>query len=407
MATSPIYNWPEPDNTDLVKNGALAIRTLGDAIDTTMATMTPKTILDAKGDLIAASAADTPARLAVGSNGDSLLADSTTATGLRWQGNYAAGKNRIINGDFNIWQRGASFTAAGYTADRYRLTLGVGNTVTVSQQAFTAGTAPVAGYEGTYFCRFARTVTAANSYFTQRIENVRTFANQTVTFSFWAKSGSSFSIAAGGIYAYQYFGSGGSSPVAASFNTSSQTFGTSWTRYSFTTTIPSVSGKTITDGSYLEISFEFLLGIGNVTLDTWGWQVEAGSVATPFQTASGGSPQAELAMCQRYYYRQSGTTDGGSFNVTGIGKSTTQVQGIFQIPVTMRIKPGSVDYALVGVSDATTATAVTSIALSGFGSNDKAVRLELDVASGLTQYRPYFANQYGAGTGYIGVSAEL
>lgn len=85
MATSPIYNWPEPDNTDLVKNGALAIRTLGDAIDTTMATMTPKSIVDAKGDLIAASAADTPARLAVGANGTNLVADSSTATGLTWK----------------------------------------------------------------------------------------------------------------------------------------------------------------------------------------------------------------------------------------------------------------------------------------------------------------------------------
>jgi len=84
MATSPIYGWLEPDNTDLVKNGALAIRTLGNAIDTTMATMTPKSIVDAKGDLIAASANDTPARLAVGTNGQTIVADSTAATGLKY-----------------------------------------------------------------------------------------------------------------------------------------------------------------------------------------------------------------------------------------------------------------------------------------------------------------------------------
>jgi hypothetical protein len=66
------------------------MRTLGDAIDTTMATMTPKTIVDAKGDLIAASAADTPARLAVGANGETLVADSSAATGLKWarSGNF-------------------------------------------------------------------------------------------------------------------------------------------------------------------------------------------------------------------------------------------------------------------------------------------------------------------------------
>ena len=84
MATSPNYGWLEPDNTDLVKNGALAIRTLGNAIDTTMATMIPKSIVDAKGDLIAGTAADTAARLAVGANNTVLTADSSTATGLKW-----------------------------------------------------------------------------------------------------------------------------------------------------------------------------------------------------------------------------------------------------------------------------------------------------------------------------------
>lgn len=35
MATSPNYGWAEPDNTAYVKDGALAMRTLGNAIDTT------------------------------------------------------------------------------------------------------------------------------------------------------------------------------------------------------------------------------------------------------------------------------------------------------------------------------------------------------------------------------------
>jgi len=103
MATSPIYSWPEPDNTDLVKNGALAIRTLGDAIDTTMGTMVAKTIVDAKGDIIAATAADTVSRLAVGTNGQVLTADSTTATGLKWAtpasgGATFVGVGLVLNG---------------------------------------------------------------------------------------------------------------------------------------------------------------------------------------------------------------------------------------------------------------------------------------------------------------------
>ena len=119
MATSPLFGWEEPDDTDLVKDGAAAIRTLGNAIDTSMGDLLGGTtgqvlskasnanmdftwvtsddanaiqnaIVDAKGDLIAATAADTPARLAVGANNTVLVADSAEATGMRWGGGWAA-----------------------------------------------------------------------------------------------------------------------------------------------------------------------------------------------------------------------------------------------------------------------------------------------------------------------------
>jgi len=113
MANTTNFNWETPDDTDLVKDGAAAIRTLGSAIDTSLVDLKGGTtgqvlskatgtdmdftwvaqddsnaiqnaIVDAKGDLIGASAADTPARLAVGTNGQVLVADSTQATGLKW-----------------------------------------------------------------------------------------------------------------------------------------------------------------------------------------------------------------------------------------------------------------------------------------------------------------------------------
>ena len=100
MPTTTNYGWTTPADTDLVKDGASAIRTLGTAIDTTVfnnaSAGIAKTIVDAKGDLIAATAADTVARLAVGTNDQVLIADSTTATGLKW-GTPSAGGLTLLS----------------------------------------------------------------------------------------------------------------------------------------------------------------------------------------------------------------------------------------------------------------------------------------------------------------------
>ena len=95
MATTTNYSWTTPDDTALVKDGAAAIRSLGTAIDTTTYnnSLLPivKTIVDAKGDIIAATAADTVSRLAVGANDTVLTADSAQATGLKWATPAAGG----------------------------------------------------------------------------------------------------------------------------------------------------------------------------------------------------------------------------------------------------------------------------------------------------------------------------
>jgi hypothetical protein len=100
MATTTNYGWTTPDDTALVKDGAAAIRTLGSSVDTTVfnnaSAGIAKTIVDAKGDLIAGTASDTVARLAVGSNDQVLIADSTTATGLKW-GSPSAGGMTLIS----------------------------------------------------------------------------------------------------------------------------------------------------------------------------------------------------------------------------------------------------------------------------------------------------------------------
>jgi hypothetical protein len=163
MANTTNYNWETPDDTDLVKDGAAAIRTLGSSIDTTTKALNPSTtlgdieyrsstantntrlaigtngqvlsvvggvpawatsddanaiqnaIVDAKGDIIAATAADTPARLAVGANGTVLTADSAEATGLKWATPAGGGGwTSLGSGSLSSTSTSVNITTTGY-----------------------------------------------------------------------------------------------------------------------------------------------------------------------------------------------------------------------------------------------------------------------------------------------------
>jgi hypothetical protein len=290
MATSTNYGWSEPDNTSLVKDGAQAIRTLGNAIDISL-----------------------------------------------WNSGYGqAGKNKLINANYSVWQRGTSFTATGYTADRWFVQPAAGQTPACSQQTFTAGAAPVAGYEGQYFFRFALSGTPSGGWwFTQRVEDVRTFAGQPVTLSFWAKATTATSSISTVIV--QNFGSGGSGEVTALSGTPNLT--TSWQRFSFTATFPSISGKTIGTNSYLDVRmFTGGSSINGNNIDVWGAQLEYGSTATPFQTASGGSIQGEVAMCKRYLPSVNVFT-GGSATFVGYAYTTNSMIASIPFDVQARVSP--------------------------------------------------------------------
>jgi hypothetical protein len=212
-----------------------------------------------------------------------------------------AGKNGFINGDFGVWQRGTSFTvspsAFQYSADRWLYQSDPSLTTTITQQTFTPGTAPVSGYEGTYFLRLATTgTTTGYPTLNQRIEDVRKYAGQTITVSFWAKASSACNANSA---LNQNFGGGGSSSIQIGYP--SYYIGTTWQRISFQYNVPSISGKTVGTSNYMEIQMVYF-NPGTVmpgTIDIWGAQIETGPTATQFTTASA-SIGGELALCQRY-----------------------------------------------------------------------------------------------------------
>ena len=264
---------------------------------------------------------------------------------------YQGFRNAIINGDFRINQRGfTSLTSGAYFFDRWSFGNNTG-TVTVTPQTFAVGSPAVTGYESPTFARqvvSGQSGTSALAYIDQKIEDVRTFANSTITISFWAKAASGTPKIA--LEILQNFGSGGS-PSSSVFTYVNQvTISTTWARYSITTIVPNINDKTIgstANTSFLQIQFwtsagsDFnsrtgSLGIQSNTFDFWGVQVERGPVATPFEQRP---IQTELALCQRYFYNPS-TVYGTTFmsmNTNQFGEILT-----WAFPVTMRAVPTAV-----------------------------------------------------------------
>jgi len=364
-------------------------------------------IVTAKGDLIGASAASTPARLAVGNNGETLVADSSTSTGLRYQGTQAAGRNAIINGGFDTWQRGTSVavSATGYTADRYYLQ--AYNAMTVSRQA-TGDTTnlPFITYAGRVQ-RDSGTSGVNLVYFTQSIEslNSRQFAGRTVTFSYYARRGANFSGASNNIGGELLSGTGTDQSVLGYTGSTSvvsigATLTTTWQRFTFTGTVPSTSNEL---GFYIGYTPVGTAGAADY-FEITGIQLEVGSVATQF-TRAGGTIQGELAACQRYYYRQ--TADGDVYQNFGFGmvtNTTTSARIQISNPVTMRVKPTSIDFATLRTADYGAGYAVSAVTFgeTGIYSN----WLTVTMAAG-TAYRPVALSANNSSSAYIGVSAEL
>ena len=260
----------------------------------------------ARGSIIYGDASGDPAALTKGTADQVLKSDGTDIAwgadaGLPTQNAAAAGKylvtdgttaswdrespNLLINGDFDVWQRGTTFNVVAgtniYTADRWRFE-GNGFTGSLIQQAFNPGQTDVPDGPG-YFARWINNTSALAQQYTQRIETTppHKLSGQQVTFSCWLKSASG-TIADGNLLWV-----GGSGNVGA--------ITTTWAKYTTTWTIPTLSGSYYTVGFNCPANETLLGGV-----DIAHCQVEFGGVATTFKALS---LAQELRNCYRYYER--------------------------------------------------------------------------------------------------------
>jgi len=240
--------------------------------------------------------------------------------------------NAVINGNFDIWQRGtslASGTGIRYLADRWANT-STGSTYIPSQQSFTLGQTDVPNEPEFYHRQVVTSVASAanNCILQQRIENVRTFAGQEITLSFYAKADVAKNIAT---EFAQFFGTSGTpSADVNSIGITTHALTTSWQKFTVTTTIPSITGKTIgtdSNSSFFQLLIWFdagssfdtrtnTLGQQSGTFDIAQVQIEKGAFATQFEQTS---IEQTINLCERYFMK--------TFNINVVPASNAGTNG--------------------------------------------------------------------------------
>jgi hypothetical protein len=271
------------------------------------------------------------------------LSSKYDKTGYNFTGAY---RNKIINGDFDFWQRGTTQSVFGYgSADRW-LSGPLGSTNVMSRQAFTAGQTDVPG-EPTFFCRNVVTSVASASNLVrteQRIEDVRTLAGKTATLTFYAKADAPRPMSTSLV---QSFGTAGSASIAT-IGVNKVTLQTTWQKFSYSFVVPSIAGKTLaTDGThYLGVRFWFdagssqdaltnFLGQQSGTFDIAHVSLVEGDATGETEPFEQRHNAQELALCLRYYqnlptvWRWDAAADNGTIGHT------------MYFPVIMRIAPSA------------------------------------------------------------------
>ncbi len=235
-------------------------------------------------------------------------------------------KNILINGGFDVWQRGTSFTVPDndvtYTTDRWAIfSNGSNSRVTTKEEAV------INNKVGNSIKVALTTPNARDRLFRQKIEDLKQFSSQTLTLSYYAKASTSTEYK---VETRRYYGTGGSADSNDEHAT--HTFTTSWQKFTTTFTVPNITGDTFGANNSLWIMFK----VNTIqTHDVYlaNVQLERGSTATEFEHRSFGE---ELALCQRYYQQ---TTGKYHPIIRAYAPSATQLGISVDFPVTMRAIP--------------------------------------------------------------------
>ena len=351
------------------------------------------------------------------------------------------GRNLVVNGGMQCFQRGSSFTLSGsdnniYTADRFQHCVTTGasfaSTHTISDDhpdgfskslliSPTATNTPTGG---------------GNAAIRTKLEgqNLQSLAHGTsaakkITLSFYAKSSSQNN---GHQYSVQLRKFPSSDASSRPTVTRAFTVTTSWQRFSFTI-IGDTSAVIRNDNlNGMEIVWNLASGPDDILSEytTWtndngfravtgqsnfldntsnefyitGVQLEVSDHATDFEHLSFAD---QLRRCQRYYVQYDSTDAVYSRFGIGISNATTQVSVRIEFPVPMRAVPTFSATATLAVSTGSAGYTVTSVALQTSTTTRNAGQVLASVSSGLTAHKPYYLESLNNNTSNVKFSAEL
>jgi hypothetical protein len=316
----------------------------------------------------------------------------------------AGGKNYVINGGFDIWQRGTSFTGQNeYTADRFKISWN-GAAGTTTRQ--------LSGIPGIQYCqRIQRNAGNTNvsgvfGGYALGPEDVIPLQGKTVTLSFYARAGANYSGASSLLYLGVNWGTGTGGQVFAQLTNdavlSNPSFAitTSWQRVSATMTIPA----TATELRFYPYYYEVGTAGANDYFEWTGVQLELGSVPTAFSRYGGGYA-SELVACQRYFQS---LPWGPTYNTaihSGHFWSSTKSLGTVHLKTTMRTNPA---VTISSPSHVTVYSANATYAVSSIGV-DAITAASFDIefvtsSAGTAGYGTF--NRITNTSGYLWISAE-